>query len=145
MPLKFFMNIKIIKTGIDPKPFLDQITENDWNWVSRQKGLGGDVNPYGFLPLIMAKVKRGEDPHDVDRQGRTALYQNYTSVQKFWEEWDISETGRAAFFRLKPGNKVNSHIDRGLYYQDKDRYHLSLAGTYAVSYTHLTLPTISWV
>ena len=52
MPLKFFMNIKIIKTGIDPKPFLDQITENDWNWVSRQKGLGGDKNPYGFLPLI---------------------------------------------------------------------------------------------
>jgi quercetin dioxygenase-like cupin family protein len=130
LPLKFFMNIKIIKTGIDPKPFLDQITENDWNWVSRQKGLGGDTNPYGFLPLIMAKVRRGEDPHDVDRQGRTQLYQKYTSVQKFWKEWNIEETGRAAFFRLKPGNRVHSHIDRGLYYQDKDRYHLSLAGTY---------------
>ena len=76
MPLKFFMNVKIIKTGIDPKPFLDQITENDWNWVSRQKGLGGDTNPYGFLPLVMAKVRKGEDPHDVDRQ----VEQNYIKL-----------------------------------------------------------------
>ena len=131
MPLRFFMNnIIIIKTGIDTKPFLDQITEDDWNWVSRQKGLGGDVNPYGFLPLVMAKVKRGEDAHDVNRQGKTALYKNYTSVHDFWRKYNITETGRAAFFRLQPGNKVRSHIDRGLYYQDKDRYHLSLAGTY---------------
>ena len=125
-----YKNIKIIKTGIDTKPFLDQITEEDWNWVARQKGIAGDKNPYGFLPLVMAKAQKGEDPHNVDRQIKTQMYQKFSSVRKFWKKWNINETGRAAFFRLQPGNRVNTHIDRGSYYLDKDRYHLSLAGTY---------------
>jgi len=125
-----YKNIKIIKTGIDPKPFLDQISEDDWNWVSRQKGIAGDKNPYGFLPLVMAKASKGEDPHNVDRQVKTQMYEKYTLVRKFWKKWNIKETGRAAFFRLQPGCRVKTHIDRGSYYLDKDRYHLSLAGTY---------------
>ena len=123
-------NIIIIKENIDVKPFLEEMDLSDWDWVARQKGVGGDKNPYGFLPLVWASVKRGEDPHDANGQNRTPLYDKYKKVQEFWKENNITRTGRAAFFRLRPGGKVNSHIDKGLYYQDKDRYHLSLQGEY---------------
>jgi len=123
-------NIIIINENIDVKPFLDEMDLDDWNWVSRQKGTGGNKNPYGFLPLVWAQVKAGEDPHDVDRTIKTPLFDKYQLVHEFWIDNNICEVGRAAFFRLKPGDMVNEHIDRGTYYQDKDRYHLSLQGEY---------------
>tara|TARA_B100001113_G_scaffold74889_1_gene58331 strand:+ start:390 stop:944 length:555 start_codon:yes stop_codon:yes gene_type:complete len=123
-------NIRIIKTGIDPKPFLDQMDSDHWNWVSRQKNLGGKKNPYGFLPLVWAKVPPGIDPHEHSGKEPTGLYDHYTEIHKFWKKYKIKKTGRAAFFKLAPGRKVLEHIDRGDYYKNKDRYHLSLQGKY---------------
>tara|TARA_B100000427_G_scaffold232854_1_gene195970 strand:- start:372 stop:926 length:555 start_codon:yes stop_codon:yes gene_type:complete len=123
-------NIRIIKTGIDPKPFLDQMDSDHWNWVSRQKNLGGKKNPYGFLPLVWAKVPPGIDPHEHSGKEPTGLYDHYTEIHKFWKKYKIKKTGRAAFFKLAPGRKVLEHIDRGDYYKHKDRYHLSLQGKY---------------
>ena len=127
-----YKNIIIIEKNIDVTPFLEELNPDHWDWVSRQKGnnLGGDRNPYGFLPLVWAKVQKGEDPHDAMGQEKTALYDLYPNVQEFWKKNNITETGRAAFFRLIPGNRVLEHIDRGEYYKKKDRYHLSLQGTY---------------
>ena len=123
-------NIRIIKEGIDPKPFLDQMDSDHWNWVSRQKNLGGKKNPYGFLPLVWAKVPPGIDPHEHSGKEPTGLYDHYTEIHKFWKKYKIKKTGRAAFFKLAPGRKVLEHIDRGDYYKNKDRYHLSLQGKY---------------
>ena len=123
-------NIRIIKTGISPKPFLDQMDSDHWNWVSRQKNLGGKKNPYGFLPLVWAKVPPGIDPHEHSGKEPTGLYDHYTEIHKFWKKYKIKKTGRAAFFKLAPGRKVLEHIDRGDYYKNKDRYHLSLQGKY---------------
>ena len=123
-------NIRIIKEGIDPKPFLDQMDSDHWNWVSRQKNLGGKKNPYGFLPLVWAKVPPGIDPHEHSGKEPTGLYDHYTEIHKFWKKYKIKKTGRAAFFKLAPGRKVLEHIDRGDYYKHKDRYHLSLQGKY---------------
>ena len=123
-------NIRIIKTGIDPKPFLDQMDSDHWNWVSKQKNLGGKKNPYGFLPLVWAKVPPGIDPHEHSGKEPTGLYDHYTEIHKFWKKYKIKKTGRAAFFKLAPGRKVLEHIDRGDYYKHKDRYHLSLQGKY---------------
>ena len=35
-------NIKIIKTGIDPEPFLKRVYDNwsDWDWVAQQQNIG---------------------------------------------------------------------------------------------------------
>ena len=110
-------NIVIIKTGIDPKPILNQVNDNfdDWDWVSslNPNRIGGDKDPYGFLPLVWARVRRGENPKDVDRQQETPLYSHYNEVRKFLVENNINNTGRAAFFRLKPGDSVGMHIDEG--------------------------------
>ena len=50
-------NIIIIEENIDVKPFLDEMDLDDWDWVSKQRGVGGDNSPYGFLPLVWAKVE----------------------------------------------------------------------------------------
>ena len=36
------------------------------------------------LPLVWAKVEKGEDPHDAMGQKRTPLYDKYKNVHKFW-------------------------------------------------------------
>ena len=127
-------NIKIIKTGINPEPFLKRIYDHwdDWDWVSslNPETIGGDKDPYGFLPLIWAKVAHGEDPKNTDSLEKTPLFSHYPEVIDFWKKNKIHNVARAAFFRLLPGGKVDRHIDDGAYYLTKDRYHLSLQSTY---------------
>ena len=71
-------NIKIIKTGIDPEPFIKRVYDNwsDWDWVSKQQNIGGDKDPYGFLPLVWAKVKEGESPKDTNFLEQTPLFEH---------------------------------------------------------------------
>lgn len=127
-----YKNIKIIKTGINPEPFLKRVYDNwdDWDWVSKQQGTGGDKDPYGFLPLVWAKVKEGQSPKDSEFLEPTPMYQHYPEVIDFWKKHKIRSLGRAAFFKLEPDGKVFRHIDEGKYYLTKDRYHLSLQSRY---------------
>lgn len=134
LDLIMYKNIVIIKTGIDPEQYLKKVYNHydDWDWVSslNPKKIGGDKDPYGFLPLIWAKVKPGQNPKNVDEQLETPLFEHYPEVREFWKQYNIIRTGRAAFFRLKPGDSVGMHIDEGTYYLNKDRYHLSLQSRY---------------
>ena len=127
-------NIIIIKSDLNVEPILNQINQNwrDWDWVaSLQKDrIGGDKDPYGFLPLVWAKVKKGENPKDVEATEKTPLFDHFSEVHKFWKKNKIYKTGRAAFFKLEPDGEVGRHIDDGEYYITKDRYHLSLQSRY---------------
>jgi quercetin dioxygenase-like cupin family protein len=58
------------------------------------------------------------------------LYNKYTEIRKWLKQHGITQTSRAAFFRLKPGDSVGEHIDDGKYYLTRDRFHLSLQGRY---------------
>ena len=133
-PFFMFKHIKIIKTGINPKPFLDRVYDNwvDWEWVSslNSESVGGDKDPYGFLPLVWARVKEGESPKDTEFLEQTPLYSHYPEVIDFWKNNNIRSLGRAAFFKLEPDGKVFKHIDEGAYYLKRDRYHLSLQSRY---------------
>ena len=129
--------IRIIAEDIDPKPFLAQIEAEDWLWVSKQfgkepKGYGGKSNPPGFLPLTMGVASEDDDAlvKNSELQTNTEMYDKFTAVHEFWDKWGFTTHNRAAFFRLGVGNQVHKHIDDGKYYLTKDRYHLSLQGTY---------------
>jgi len=127
-------NIIIIKSDLNVEPILNQINQNwrDWDWVAslQKESIGGDKDPYGFLPLVWAKVKKGEDPKDADVTQKTPLFDHFSEVHKFWKKNKIYKTGRAAFFKLEPDGTVGKHIDEGKYYLTKDRYHLSLQSRY---------------
>jgi len=127
-------NIIIIKRDLNVEPILKQVYANwiDWKWVSKlnKETIGGDKDPYGFLPLVWAKVKPKEDPKNAEGREPTPLFFHYDEVHKFWKENKIYKTGRAAFFKLKPDGRVLKHIDLGTYYHTKDRYHLSLQSRY---------------
>jgi len=129
-------HIKIISNSYDYKPMLQQVLENydDFDFISKTEehsSYGGSLNPPGFLPLCMGVIDKTKSTiKDSELLRTTPLYSKYTTAHKFWYEWGFKQHSRAAFFRLRPGGRVLSHIDDGTYYVEKDRYHFSLQGTY---------------
>lgn len=126
-------NYRFIGKNLDVSEILKQLNDNpdDWNIVSKMQNTGGDQNPYGFLPLVMAKVAFAtDDPKNTEMQQQTPMYKKYTSIRKFLKNYGIREISRAAFFRLKVGHGVERHIDVGDYYLTRDRFHIALSGTY---------------
>jgi hypothetical protein len=57
----------------------------------------------------------------------------FPNTQKFLI-WFINEFGgelaRVGFYKLTPKRGVLEHIDSGIYYEDKDRFHLVISGKY---------------
>ena len=126
-------NFKFWETNADISKILQQVLSNpdDWHVVSKMKNIAGEMKPYGFLPLVMAVVeKEGDNPKNTELQKTTPLYNKYTEIRKWLKQHGITQTSRAAFFRLKPGDSVGEHIDDGKYYLTRDRFHLSLQGRY---------------
>jgi quercetin dioxygenase-like cupin family protein len=126
-------HFRFIEKNINVDPILQQVLNNpdDWNAVSKIKNTAGVLNPYGFLPLTMAMVKKaGDDPKNTQLQQNTPMYHKYTEIRKWLKSYKCHRHSRAAFFRLKPGDSVGRHIDEGKYYLTRDRYHLALQGTY---------------
>lgn len=126
-------NFRFIARDLDVSDILQEVLDNpnDWEVVSTYKNIAGDLKPYGFLPLVMAVVENeGDNPKDSELLRETTLYPKYKKIREFLKKYNCDKHSRAAFFRLKPGGRVGDHIDDGTYYLDKDRYHLSLQGTY---------------
>lgn len=126
-------NFRFISASEPYQPILKKVLDNpeDWNIVSTYSNITGDVNPYGFLPLVMASLPSiNSNPKDCEYQQNTTLFDKYNEVHEWLRTWNIEQTSRAAFFRLKPGHSVGRHIDDGTYYLTRDRYHLSLQGEY---------------
>jgi len=126
-------NFRFISYDEPYQPILQKILDNpeDWNEVSTYGNIAGDKNPYGFLPMVMAVVqKAGDNPKDTELQQFTPLYHKYVEIRDWLAFKNITHISRAAFFRLRPGGGVGSHIDDGKYYLTRDRYHFSLQGRY---------------
>ena len=126
-------NFRFIDRNVDVSKILKQVLDNpeDWQAVTTFKNTAGDKNPYGFLPMVMAVVRdANDDPKNTELQMNTPLYKKYTEIRKWLRNQGIYNTSRAAFFRLKPGDGVGRHVDDGTYYLTRDRYHLSIQGTY---------------
>jgi len=143
-------NFRFIKKDLNINKILRQVLKNpnDWDEVSTYSNIDGDKNPYGFLPMTMAVVEEGADPKNAEEQQDTPLKAKYTEIRKFLQKWGCNDHSRAAFFRLRPGHSVGWHIDEGTYYLTRDRYHLSLQGTYKYTVedeTHIIKPgTFFW-
>jgi len=126
-------NFRFIEKNINVDKILGEVLDNpdDWDAVSKLKNIGGDLKPYGFLPLTMATVKkRDDDPKNTQKQTNTPMFRKYKEIRRWLKSYKLHRHSRAAFFKLLPGQRVHTHVDDGTYYLTRDRYHLSLQGEY---------------
>jgi quercetin dioxygenase-like cupin family protein len=126
-------NFRFISLTEAYEPILQKILDNpeDWKAVSTYENTAGKKDPYGFLPLVMAAVPSIRvNPKNCEDQANTPLFDKYHEIHEWLRSWNIQKTSRAAFFKLRPGNRVGRHIDDGTYYLSRDRYHFALQGEY---------------
>ena len=133
-------NIRIIKENIDVSEIVKDIERytEDWGNVSRMKGIDRQ-DPHtrlvksGVLQLVMGGInKPGEFVGDTEICVPTDATKRHIAIQKWLSENNL-RPGRCAFLRTPIGEITGKHIDEGKYYLTKDRYHLSITGTYRYS------------
>ena len=135
-------NIRIIKENIDVSSIVKQLEQNpeDWGNVGRMKGTDRQ-DPHtrlvksGVLQLVMGGIsKPGEFIGDTEICVPTEAASRHTEIQRFLAENNFGRRlGRCAFLKTPIGEITGKHIDEGKYYLTKDRYHLSITGTYRYS------------
>ena len=135
-------NIRILKENIDVSGIVKQLEQysEDWGNVSRMKGVDRQ-DPHtrlvtaGVLQLVMGGIsKPGEFIGDTEICVPTEAASRHTEIQKILvQELGFKKLSRCAFLRTPVGEITGKHIDEGTYYHTKDRYHLSITGTYRYS------------
>ena len=131
-------NIRIIKTGINVSKIVKQLEEFKDDWQAQRNIEGAqslldrgyyDV-PAGVLQLVIGGVEKAEDfVGDSEINILTPAYEHHTEMIYFLKR-NFHKFCRCGFLSLEVGGEVGQHIDQGTYYQNKDRYHLSLLGRY---------------
>lgn len=131
-------NIKIIETGIDVTPIVNQLElyKDDWGNAKRTKG-SSRQDPHtklvtsDVLQLVMGGVDSPDEfVGDTEITIPTEAVTRHTEIQRFLASKFSCPIGRCAFLKTPEGEITGKHIDQGKYYLTKDRYHLSISGTY---------------
>ena len=130
-------NISVLKTGIDVSKIVEQLNKNPSDWGS-QKGIDNteikDPHQYitsvDVLQLVMGGITESEkNVGNTEICIKTPAYYNHTEIVNYLSK-RFPTIYRCGFLALPVGEIVGAHIDEGTYYQDKDRYHLSIEGQY---------------
>jgi hypothetical protein len=127
-------NFVLIRRGIDPQPFLDEIERFPDAWkvnLSRQKKLRvqRETQSFPLRGLVRSKLA-GRKRRHVHESLYSPRADSFPLVIEFVNEFARSvdsELGRIRLVNLPPGNKVYPHVDRGEYYAVRNRYHLVLS------------------
>jgi hypothetical protein len=132
-------SIKVIKTGINVSKILDQLKKHpeDWGAQKNIEGVRSLVNEYGFpevqagvLQLVIGGVESMDQyVGDTEICIPTPAMRKHTEVIRFLLR-NFKRFSRCGFLSLPVGGGVGKHIDVGNYYLTRDRYHLSIQGTY---------------
>ena len=131
-------NIRVIKTGINVSKILKQLEQHPQDWgVQRTVDGARSMLDRGFpevqagvLQLVMGGITNiGEYVGDTDICIETPAYKRHTEIVKFMKR-HFKNHSRCGFLSLPIGGEVGTHIDIGDYYLTRDRYHLSIQGTY---------------
>jgi hypothetical protein len=131
-------NIRVIKTGINVSKILKQLEQYPEDWGGQRKiedtesllDRGYKDVQAGVLQLVMGGVEKVEDfVGDTEICIPTEAYYRHTEIIGFLTR-HFKNFKRCGFLSLPVGGTVGLHIDQGTYYQTKDRYHLSIQGSY---------------
>ena len=131
-------NIRVIKTGINVLKILKQLQQypNDWGVQKTVEGAQSMLDrgfpeiQAGVLQLVMGGVENiNQYVGDTEICIETPAYKRHTEVIKFMNRY-FKKHSRCGFLSLPVDGEVGTHIDIGDYYLTRDRYHLSIQGTY---------------
>lgn len=131
-------NIRVIKTGIDVSKILAQLKQypEDWGGQTKMEGTDSLLNhgfpevSAGVLQLVMGGVLSAEDyVGDTEICIPTPAARRHTEIMNFMST-RFKKISRCGFLSLPVGGAVGTHIDIGNYYATRDRYHLSIQGSY---------------
>jgi uncharacterized RmlC-like cupin family protein len=80
----------------------------------------------------MGGVKKKEDfVGDSEINIKTPAYEHHSEIRKIVRKnFGSKELQRCGFLSLPIDEIVGAHIDEGIYYLTRDRYHLSISGRY---------------
>ncbi|MEO1315461.1 MAG: aspartyl/asparaginyl beta-hydroxylase domain-containing protein [Pseudomonadota bacterium] len=126
-------NFKLLKSGLDPKPFLDEIAGVSDAWgiaTGRQDKIAVQREALAIPLRGLRKSAIGERKRrDVHESRWTTGSASYPRARAFLIRV-AAETdcllGRAKIVCLPAGKRVYPHIDRGEYYRLRGRYHFVL-------------------
>jgi aspartyl/asparaginyl beta-hydroxylase (cupin superfamily) len=128
---------KLVRSGIDPRPFLDEIAgvSGAWNTATGRQDKIAVQREAMAIPLRgLRKSAIGDRRRrDVHESRWTSGSVHYPIACSFLREIATaldSELSRAKIVCLPAGRRVYSHIDRGQYYRLRNRYHLVLKSTH---------------
>lgn len=132
--------IKIIETGIDVSQVLEQLQKYPEDWGSQKKIKNtNQLDPTKYLVTadVLQLIIGGTNNEntyvgDTEICVKTPAFERHTAIidlikQRFKK---IDKLKRCGFLGMPVGGQVGKHIDFGTYYLSKDRYHISIQGTY---------------
>jgi aspartyl/asparaginyl beta-hydroxylase (cupin superfamily) len=130
-------HFKLIRSAIDPRPFLDEIASVDDAWAAstgRQDKIAVQREALAIPLRGLRKSAIGErkrrDVHESRWTSGSAAYPVACAFLKEIAGALDSELSRAKIVCLPAGRRVYPHIDRGEYYRPRNRYHLVLKSTH---------------
>jgi len=122
-----------VMSGIDPKPFLDEIAAIDDAWdvsTGRQDKIEVQREAHSIPLRGLRKSAIGERKRrDVHESRWTTGSKLYPKARRFLKDMAMEQgalLSRAKIVCLPAGRRVYPHVDRGDYYALRDRYHLVL-------------------
>ncbi len=131
--MKYFRRIK---SGVDPKPFLDEIASVDGGWdvaTGRQDKIAVQREALAIPLRGLRKSAIGDRKRrDVQESRWTTGSKRYPKARRFLKDFAREQgalLSRAKIVCLPAGKRVYPHIDRGDYYAVRGRYHLVLRST----------------
>jgi mannose-6-phosphate isomerase-like protein (cupin superfamily) len=131
--------IKIIKTNIPVESVLKQLKQYSMDWECQKNDENSDsLLNYGFpkidIGVLQLKVgvvsNSNEFVGDSELSRETTAWNRHTAILTCLRKNGFKKIERCGFLSLPVGKEVGSHIDVGSYYLNRDRYHLSIQGTY---------------
>lgn len=116
---------------VDVKPILSEVLLNETAWIEqtgrqRRVAVQAETNSIPIRGLRRSKIM-GRRRRDVQETRYTSLAKRFPDTVALLERLASGlggRLGRAKFARLPPDAKVLPHVDRGEYYELRDRYHL---------------------
>ena len=128
--MKYF---RLIKSGMDVKPFLDEIASIPGAWelnTGRQDKIKVQREAEAIPLRGIVKSKIGDRKRsDVHESRFTTSSERFPLARAFLTAFAAEQNadlGRGKIVRLTAGKRVYPHIDQGEYYRVRDRYHLIL-------------------